>query len=66
MKNTPLFQSLWLVAIRAAGAFSLFGMCGVSQAASFTFNGLGADGKFTTTANWVPAAPASQNGNDFT
>ena len=66
MKNIPLFQSLWWVAIRAAGALSMLGMCRVAQAVSFTFNGLGADGKFSTTANWVPTAPASQNGNDFT
>ena len=64
--NNPLLHSLWLVAIRAAGALSTLCLCGVAQAASFTFNGLGADGKFSTTANWVPTAPASQNGNDFT
>jgi len=41
-------------------------LCNRAEAAAFTFNGLGADGNFTTTLNWVGTAPANQNGNDFT
>ena len=63
MKKIPLFQSLSLAAIRAAGALSMLCLCSVAQAASFTFNGLGADGKFTTTANWVAPAPTDRTGD---
>ena len=50
----------------AAACFLILGLGNRVQAAAFTFNGLGADGNFTTTLNWVGTAPANQNGNDFT
>ncbi|MEI6075327.1 MAG: autotransporter-associated beta strand repeat-containing protein [Verrucomicrobiota bacterium] len=54
------------LAVLAAATGLVFGLFNHAGAANYTFNGLGADGNFTTTANWVAPAPANNNGNDFT
>jgi|GEM_PF-2556948 len=53
------------LAVMAAATGLILGLCNRAGAATYTFNGLGADGNFTTTNNWVAPAPANQNGFDF-
>jgi autotransporter-associated beta strand protein len=63
MKHPALFHSSLLRTIRAVAALFMLCLSGIAQAASFTFNGLGADGKFSTTANWVAPAPTDRTGD---